>query len=263
MTKNLLQVTFTRLDNNLFGYLADNTLDALSFVILATLNREADYSTGTWLGCAERLFYSLGQEFRVRTIQERLQALDNSGFIESRHMQGKRGYYPVLISNFLCASGPNKGKVLNPRPVTAPSVRPHRAVTAPSAHSGALNTGHHRAVTAPSPRPGATNQDTQDSQDKNLQDTQSAVALFSTKDSEGVARPTSASPRPGAVIGSAHSGAVIENVPDAPLPKWSARDGAFFDGDRELTMVEASRRFAAVGMSHLDAINVQMEARKQ
>jgi hypothetical protein len=261
MTKKLLQpqITFTRIDNTLFEYLRDTTLDVLAFTILAILNREADFSTGKWLGCAERLFYSIGETYKLRAIQERLHALEVSGFITSGYQRGKRGYYPISISNFICSSGPHKGKVLNPRPIIAPSAHHHRAITAPSVHSDAVTPGYERTITAPSPRPSASNQDSQDKQDK-TQDTQSGYPLFShnsKRDSDGVVRPDQPSPHSGAVSGSVHSGAVTESAPGIALPKWSGRDGCFFDGDRKLSMIDAARRFASVGMSHLEAINEQ------
>jgi hypothetical protein len=275
------QFTFTRVNNNWLDYLADGSLDPLSFTLLIVLHRQTDYATGVWKGCAERLLYAVGSDLSLRAIQYRLRFLQDAGFLQSTHISGKRGFYTVVLNNFIPTAGAAKGTVLRPTEIISaiPKWQSQRSAQrnvcevdrATSANPTSSLTPVSEVISATSAKRSAKgnshNQDTQDTQDsskqkpKTIQDADPAfrrVLCSETENGEGaeVVRHNFSSANPASQRKSDE--AEFADVPNTPpLPKWSGREGCFFDGDRKLSMSDAARRFEAVGMSHLDAINDQ------
>jgi hypothetical protein len=90
---------FIHLRNGLLEHVQKGWMDSDMVLAYLVLLRQCDWATGVWTGSAARLkdtvpAWSLSTCIRV------LSRLARGLYIESEHIRGSRGNYPVLINNY-------------------------------------------------------------------------------------------------------------------------------------------------------------------
>lgn len=105
---------FTRVRNDLIDdHLKDGEISISQFVIYLVMIRRADWTTGVFRGNAETIATHLGGQLSPQQVNKMLTEMQKAGYIKRFQVQGKPGFYPILINKFEPTLGPHKGKRLN------------------------------------------------------------------------------------------------------------------------------------------------------
>ena len=104
---------FVRLHRELLGDIDRGDLSLGMFFIYCIMLLQADQDTGIWWGSARKLWLLGPRDRSIRSIQDNLHKLGNSGYLKSFHVRGRHGNFPVLINRFDCTDGAQKRKHLN------------------------------------------------------------------------------------------------------------------------------------------------------
>jgi hypothetical protein len=152
----------------LYPDLKTGKISPLMWTLYSIILKQADYETGVWNGCAEKLQFALGGKPSERTIQVELKRLSEQGYLKSFYQKGKNGNYPVLIHNYCIRFGKLTGyrldasattDVKNPvyvRGDVSASRCDEQGSPKPQRSVSASRCGDQRSVSAASPHPIAT-----------------------------------------------------------------------------------------------------------
>jgi hypothetical protein len=106
---------FIRIPYDLDDALECGKLTPCMYLVMIKLYRWADWSTGVVRKVsADRLVWATNGAYKKRTFQLALHYLDKARYISSGCVQGRNGFYPVTINNYLALSGAQAGSVLSP-----------------------------------------------------------------------------------------------------------------------------------------------------
>jgi len=101
-----------KLRNGIKLHLEEGRIDAIEFTVFLIMLLYANYSKGTYYGCAEKLNFLMPQ-WNLRTIQRKLLSLEKKGYIKRLLCHGKRGNYVTVIHKFLVTDGSLTGKYVD------------------------------------------------------------------------------------------------------------------------------------------------------
>ncbi len=91
----------------------DGRVTPIMFCTFWTMLHEADFETGIWHGCAEKVRIDWNYNFGLRNLQRAIKDLCNGGYARSFQKNGQRGNYSVAINKYPVRFGTHKGKCLN------------------------------------------------------------------------------------------------------------------------------------------------------
>lgn len=104
---------FLRLREGIFDHLRDGRMHPVAFAIYLVILHQCDWRAGIWLGSAWRLYDSLGQTIKRKTIQDNIARLCRAGYLKSLRGVGRRGNYYVLVNKYRPTIGELIGYELN------------------------------------------------------------------------------------------------------------------------------------------------------
>jgi hypothetical protein len=110
---------FIPIDVDLVDRLEDE-FTPITWAVLCIVLRQVDYKTGIWKGSAARVAAALGGKVKLRTVQDALQSLQESGHLKSFHRRGQRHNYLVAIPGYAVRSGKWAGYTLDAERTTDP-----------------------------------------------------------------------------------------------------------------------------------------------
>jgi hypothetical protein len=104
---------FVQLRRGILEHIERGDMSFGMFSIYRIMLLQANHAKGVWWRSAPKLWFLGPRDRSVRAIQNDLRKLEESGYLKSGHVKGRRGNFPVLVNRFYCADGPQKGKHLN------------------------------------------------------------------------------------------------------------------------------------------------------
>ena len=87
---------------------------ALMFSVYMVIVLQADPDSGVWIGSAEKISVSLPSDRHdSRSFRQALNLLEERGYLRRYRVKGRKGFYPILVSDYFCADTAPTGKLLN------------------------------------------------------------------------------------------------------------------------------------------------------
>ena len=112
---------FIPISAGLSDHMGDGRITPNMFCVYWAMLYGADYETGIWKGCAEKIRLYWNGSLEIRAIQRAMKSLSEGGYTKSFQKNGERGNYPVAINKYPVRFGVHKGKRLNAALMPDPS----------------------------------------------------------------------------------------------------------------------------------------------
>ena len=101
--------------------MTESRLTPPMWCVYSMVLRQVDFETSVWWGTAFRIYKDWGGQIHLRTVQDNLAKLCESGALKSFHERNARGAYPVLVHGYKIRFGLRKGLRLNAEATVDPS----------------------------------------------------------------------------------------------------------------------------------------------